>query len=409
MQSARTVAVVATLDTKGPEALYVRDFVRSRGFAAIVVDVSTHGEPPFLPDIASAEVRQAAADMTSTPTEPAGRDALMKLMGTGAGRLLSRLCADGCLHGAIALGGNQGTCIAGIAMNMLPVGFPKLIVSTVASGNIRPYVGSKDIAMMFSVADILGGINPVTQVILANAAGAICGMAHAWTPITAPTSGIVVGITAFGNVEPTVKRCVDLLQRQGNIPMTFHASGAGGSAMEDLIEQGIIGAVIDIVTHELIGDLYAEDAYSPAKPGRLVAAGRAGIPQVVSLGGLDYFVFGPLSLVPQKYHHRKIHYHNPFNTNIRTTPDEALAISRLLAERLNAAKGPVAVIAPLQGWTEFGREGGPLYDPESDALFVRTLKDLLRPGIRVIELDANINDPVFSRVAVSILSELLDP
>jgi uncharacterized protein (UPF0261 family) len=261
-------------------------------------------------------------------------------MGEGAARLLSKRHEAGLLAGVMGVGGNQGTAIASIAMRALPVGPPKLIVSTVASGDVRRYVGDSDIAMLFSVGDLLGGPNPVIERVLAKAAAAVVGMAEAEEEFVTRTMPKSVAITAFGNTHRAVVVAMDRFAEAGRPVVPFHASGACGSAMERLIEEGAIEAVLDLTTHELLGELYPEDIYAPVRPGRLTAAGRFGLPQVVVPGGLEYFCFGAPETIPRRLRERKTHHHNPYNTNVRTSGEELRRVAELMAERLNAARGP---------------------------------------------------------------------
>lgn len=389
------IAILATLDTKGPEAAFAAELLRERyGREPWVIDVGTVGEAVGLVPHVRREEVLAAAGRTPAELASARRDEAMATMGRGAGRLLAQLHAAGRLEGVLALGGNQGTAIAGLAVRELPLGLPKLILSTIASGNVRPHIGHSDTAMLFSVADLLGGPNSVTRPMIARAVGALVGMVEAAAPVR-PTSGRVVGLTALGNTEPAARRVHAALAGDGWEVITFHASGACGSAMEQLIEQGAIHAVVDLTPHELIGDLFGHDIYAPTRPGRLLAAGRRGIPQVVAPGGLEYFCFGPAETVPPQFRGRPTHYHNPFNVNVRATREELTALGAELARRLNQATGPAAVVIPRRGWSIVGSPGGPLHDPTANAALVAALRAELRPDIPLEEVDATINDPLF--------------
>lgn len=401
------IAIVTTLDTKGLEAAYVAGLLRQYGAETVVIDVGVIGTPEAPADITRDQVAQAAGT-TIDALRPKRRDEIMAIMGQGAGHILADMLAKGQLQGVLALGGNQGTAIAAIALQQLPIGLPKLIVSTVASGNIRPYIGHKDITMMFSVADLVGGPNMVSRTILANAAGAIWGMARSTVPIAPPMQRPVVAITAFGNTNAAVTRARAALVEHGYEVLVFHASGACGSAMEELISQGKIHGVLDITPHEIIGDIFGDDIYAPTSGHRLVAAGQAGIPQVVGTGGLDYFCFGPPESIPAKYRGRPTHYHNPYNTNVRTIVSEMTLVGEVMAQRLNAAKGPVTVLIPTKGWSMVGSPGGPLYDPEANAAFVQALLDNIRPPVEVHQLDCTINDPIYADTAVEILHKYME-
>jgi uncharacterized protein (UPF0261 family) len=405
---ARSIAILATLDTKAGEAAYLRRFIEDRGRLATVFDVGLGETPPGLASVSAEEVASSGGSSVSQLRSAHRRDWAMKVMGEGTGRLLRARHESGQLAGVIAVGGNQGTAIAAIAMRALPIGLPKLIVSTVASGNVRAYVGDTDIAMLFSVGDLLGGPNPVTRRVLAKAAAAVIGMAEAEEEFLSGPTPKCVAITAFGNTHRAVVAAMDRLRKAGRTVVPFHASGACGSAMERLVEEGAVEAVLDLTTHELLGELYPEDIYAPVRPGRLTAAGRLGIPQVVVPGGLEYFCFGSPETVPRRLQGRKVHYHNPYNTNVRTSGEELQRVGELMAERLNASRGSVAVLIPTLGWSEVGSPGGPLHDPQANAALVDALRERLDPRIRLCELDMTINDPTFAGVAASTVLELLD-
>jgi len=399
----RHIAVLSTLDTKAGETAALRRLIEERGWLACVVDVGLSTPPGRLADVSAEAVAAAGGAELSELRSAHHRARTMEAMGRGAGRLLRSWHDEGRLAGVLAIGGNQGTAIAAIAMHQLPIGPPKLIVSTVASGNVRPFVGDSDIAMLFSVADLLGGPNPVISRVLAKASAAIVGMAEAEADASAAPLSRSVAVTAFGNTHPATVAIVDRLRAAGRSVVPFHASGACGSAMERLVEQGAIDAVVDLTTHELLGELFPDDIYAPVRPGRMTAAGRAGIPQVVAPGGLDYFCFGPPETIPPALRDRPTHHHNPYNTNVRTSAAELDAVGRLMAERLNAARGPVAVLVPRRGWSEIGAPGGLLHDPRANEALVERLRRDLRPDVALREVDAAINDPEFAALMADTL------
>lgn len=380
------------------------ELIRERGHEVCILDVGVMEQKFICADVDKTQVVEAAGVAPSTLLG-LRRDQIMETMGRGAGVILRQRWEKGELDGVIALGGNQGTAIAGMAMESLPIGLPKVVVSTVASGNIRPYIRHRDVAMIFSVADILGGPNTITRTILSNAAGAVVGMAEMGIPLVRSADKRVVAVTALGNTNDLVTRACSLLEELGYEVVAFHASGACGSAMEELIDQGMIDGVLDLTTHELVGELFGDDIYTPTSPGRLEAAGRKGIPQVVAPGGIEYFCFGPLDSVPQKYLNRAIHHHNPYNMNIRASGEEMERLGQVMAEKLNGSVGPVAFILPLRGWSVVGAPGGPLYDPESNGRFISALKANLSPRVRLVEMDALINDPAVADQAVQLLDE----
>jgi len=404
---AKAIAIVATVDTKEAETRFLQDFITARGWQAPVLDVSTYLPHTMQVAYPREEICRRSGVENFKDLSTLRRDAIMHTMGLGAAQVLKELYAKGELAGILGIGGNQGTAIAAVAMRSLPIGLPKVIVSTVASGNIRPYIEYKDIIMMFSVADLLGGPNTVSRTILSNAAGAVMGMAAHGQPLQAGDRP-VIATTAFGNTNAVVTTARELLVEQDYEVIAFHASGACGSAMEELIETGLIQGVLDLTTHELIGEVFGEagDIYTPLRP-RLEAAGKRGIPQVIAPGGLDYFCFGPADSIPPRYRERKTHYHNPYNTNVRATKEELARVGEVLAVKLNAARGPVAVMVPLKGWSENGRSGGPLYDPEADAALVAVLEANLAPQVKLMKLEANINDPVFAASAAAVMHQLM--
>ncbi|HET7874690.1 MAG TPA: Tm-1-like ATP-binding domain-containing protein [Methylomirabilota bacterium] len=401
------IALVGTLDTKGPEIAFLGARLAELGRATLVVDVGCY-EPqgPIAADVARHAV-MAAAGVTPRTLLRRPRGEIMAAMGRGAAAVLRRLEADGRLEGVLGVGGNQGTAIVCTAMRGLGHGLPKLVVSTVASGNTRPYVGSSDIAMLFSVADLVGGPNRVVEPVLRNAAAAISGMA-AGPAAAAPAAGErLVAITALGNTHPAVTRLMALLRARGLGVAAFHASGAGGSAMERLVADGRVDAVVDLTPHELTEEVVGAGWYQPVEPGRCTAAGRAGIPQVVAPGSMEYLCFGPRESVPARFRRRRMYDHNPACAHVPASRREMAAVGRTLARRLSQATGPVALLLPLKGWSVYGAPGGPLHDAGARAAFVRALTRHLRRDIPVHRLPLHINDPAFADRCCAVLLELL--
>lgn len=410
------VAIIATLDTKEAEAAFLRAELRSHGYAVRVLDVGLRSAGVSREvgvsggaDVSGEAVARAAGSDLVTLRDRARRDEAMEAMGVGAARILERWHAHGELAGVLGIGGNQGTAIAAGAMRGLPFGVPKVIVSTVASGNVRGFVGDSDITLMFSVGDLLGGPNPVTAKVLHRAAAAVAGMASAPPAMeeTSPTAPLVA-VTAFGNTHAGVTAALERLGDAGVRTVPFHASGASGSAMERLIDEELFDGVLDLTTHELLAELYPADVYAPVRPGRLTAAGRNGLPQVIAPGGLDYHCFAAPDTIPKAFRDRAIHHHNPNNTNVRATSGELHVAARAMAERLNAASGPVSVLVPLRGWSEVGSSPGVLYDPSADAAFVRQLRDSLSAHVLLRELDNTINDRIFAITAADTLLDFLN-
>jgi uncharacterized protein (UPF0261 family) len=402
------IAILGTLDTKGAEVAFMKGLIEEQGFSALVVDVGPLGPPGLAPDISNEEVARWDGWMLSDLVRMGQRDRVIEGMGKGAMKLFSHLVAEKKIDGVIGLGGNQGTAIASMAMKALPLGFPKYLVSTVASGNVRPYVGHKDIAVVFSVGDFLGGPNPVTKTILANAVSAVIGMVEHGSKVALEPGDRVIAVTALGNTEPAAARAVSLLREKGFQVIPFHASGAGGSAMEELIEAGMIHGVFDLTPHELTEEVVGAGVYVPVKPGRMKAAGAKGIPQVVSTGGMEYLCFGPEESIPLRLRKRKIYMHNPYNANVGVSRKEMAQIAKVMADRLNESEGPVAVMVPLKGWSVYGSKGGPLYDEAGYGIFLKALKNHLRAGILLEEVDAHINDSLFVDRCVKQLIDLMD-
>jgi uncharacterized protein (UPF0261 family) len=404
----KNIAILATLDTKSKEVAYMKELFETQGYSTTMIDVGSLGPPGMQPDISSEEIARWGGGNLPGLVQTGEKDRIMEGMGKGAMQVLSHLYREGRIDGVIGIGGNQGSSIASMAMKALPFGFPKYLVSTVASGNIRPYVGCKDIGVVFSVGDFLGGPNPVTRSVLANAVAAVIGMVEHGSRVNLEAGDRTIGVTALGNTEPAVNQAVNLLHENGFQVIPFHASGAGGSAMEELVEEGIIHGVLDLTPHELTEEVVGVGAYLPVKPGRLKAAGAKGIPQVVSTGGMEYLCFGPKESIPLRFRNRKIYMHNPYNANVRASRNEMAQVGKTMAERLNGARGPTAVMIPLRGWSIYGAKGGPLFDAVGDKVFLEALKNHLRTGILLEEVDAHINDLFFVDRCVKQLVEFMN-
>ena len=370
----------------------------------MMIDVGVLGSSPFVADISQAEVAAAANEDLATLQREKQPGSKCNRHGARSNRDSVRLYAQGAIHGVAALGGSAGTTIATAAMRALPYGFPKLMVSTLAAGDVKPYVGIKDICMMPSVLDI-SGLNYVSRRILSNAAAAICGMVAAEPP-TDPNHKPAIAATMFGVTTPCVTAARRILEQRGYDVLVFHATGTGGQAMEQLIEDGAIQAVLDLTTTELADELVG--GVMSAGPHRLEAAGRKGIPQLVCPGAIDMVNFGPAETVPVKFRSRKLYVHNPTVTLMRTTPDECAAIGRITATKLNRATGPVTVLIPLQGVSAIDKLGGPFYSPEALDSYRGALKATLSSAIKLVELDAHINDDSFARAATDLLLQSLD-
>ena len=399
-----TIAILGTMDTKGDEHAFVAELIRQRGHSVLVIDVGTLGEPKLKPDITREAVAAAAGVDFKTLMAKQDRGEAVTAMSRGAPVVLAQLAAEKRIDGVISLGGGGGTAIATAAMRVLPIGFPKLMVSTLASGNVAPYVGVKDIVMFPSVVDV-AGLNRISRQLLARAAGAICGMVEAPLPTDADKPVIVA--SQFGNTTPCIEHAKKILEAAGYEVIVFAATGTGGRTMESLIESGMVAGVLDITTTEWADELVG--GVLTAGPTRMEAAARRGVPAVVSTGCLDMVNFGPPETVPSKFAGRRFYQHNPQVTLMRTTPEECAQLGRILAEKLNLSTGPVAVLLPLRGGSMISAPGGPFHDSAADAALFKALKSSLRRGIEVRELDCAINEPLFAEASARMLLRLLPP
>lgn len=392
---------MGTLDTKGPEYDFLRDRLREHGVDTLLVDGGVLGEPQIEPDISREEVAQAAGTSVEELVSDGDRGVAVETMGRGAGEVLKRLYDEGRLDGVIGLGGSGGSSLVTQAMRELPVGVPKLMVSTMASGDTRTYVGALDVTMMYSVVDI-AGINQVSAKIISNAAGAIAGMTKAETPETESDKPLV-GASMFGVTTPAVGTARERLEELGYEVLVFHATGTGGQSMEALMRDGFISAVLDLTTTELADDLVG--GVLSAGPDRLEAAGELGLPQVVSLGALDMVNFGPVDTVPQEFKDRNLYEHNPTVTLMRTTAEECAELGRRIARKLNAATGPVTLFVPLAGVSMIDAEGQPFHDPDANRALFDALRENFDESVEVREMEANVNDPEFATAMADRLHE----
>jgi uncharacterized protein (UPF0261 family) len=402
-KSPKVVALIGTFDTKGEEFAFLRERIQSAGLRTLTIDTGVLGEPAFKANIAREEVAAAANQNLSALQAERDRGRSVAAMAVGAKAILTRLFSQGAIHGVVSLGGSAGTAIATTAMRALPYGFPKLMVSTVASGDVKPYVGISDICMMPSVLDI-AGLNHLSRLIISNAAGAICGMV-AKAPLSTLDQKPTIAATMFGVTTPCVTAARHALEQKGFEVLVFHATGSGGQAMEQLIADGAIRAVLDITTTELADHLVG--GVFSAGPHRLEAAARRGIPQVVCPGAIDMVNFGAVDTVPAQFKSRNLYIHNPSVTLMRTTPEECAEIGRMTATGLNNATGPVTVLIPLRGVSAIDKVGGPFYSQEALDAYRSALKATLNPTVRLIELDAHINDEEFALAAANLLIESL--
>jgi uncharacterized protein (UPF0261 family) len=399
----KTVAILGTLDTKGEESGYLRSRIERAGLATLVIDCGVLGAPAFTPDISRQEVATAAGHEFADLLATRDRGRSVAAMAAGAAAVVQRLFEEGRIQGLISLGGSAGTTIGTAAMRSLPAGFPKMMVSTLASGDTRPYVGTKDIAMLYPIVDI-AGLNRLSRHILGNAAAAIAGMVNQEAEEGRREKPLIAA-TMFGVTTPGVTMARHVLEQHGFEVLVFHATGTGGEAMESLITDGYVAGVLDITTTELADELAG--GVMSAGPHRLEAAAAKGVPQVVCPGATDMVNFGPLDSVPEKYRERRLYVHNPNVTLMRTTPEECAELGRITAEKLNRAQGPVVFLMPLRGVSAIDATGLPFWWPEADASYLEALEGNLHPRVRLVKVDAHINDELFARSAADSLLQLM--
>ena len=395
-----TIAVLGTLDSKGEEHAFVADLIRARGHTALLIDVGSGGPPVVAPDVSREDVAAAAGLDLAPLIEKKDRGECVVAMSKAAPVLLAKLAAEGKIDGVISLGGGGGTAIGTAAMRALPLGFPKLMVSTLASGNTAHYLGTKDIVMMPSIADV-AGLNRLSRVIFSRAAGAICGMVEAEVG-TASAKPLVVA-SMFGNTTACVTEAKRLLEEAGYEVLVFAATGAGGRSMEALIESGMVAGVLDLTTTEWADELVGGTLN--AGPERMDAAAKAGVPVVVAPGCLDMVNFGERASVPAKFDDRTFYIHNPQVTLMRTTPGECAELGRILAEKVNAYTAPAAILIPRKAISVISAPGQSFHDPEADeALFSAIRANSRKP---VEEFDLEINDPAFAKACAERLLSMM--
>jgi uncharacterized protein (UPF0261 family) len=408
------VLLIGTLDTKGSEYQFVRDLLQTAALETLVVDAGVLNPPVFQPDIGREQVYAAGGTSLAEVQKAADRGKAIEAAAKGAAKIALDLCQRGQVEGILALGGSAGTTIATAAMRALPFGIPKLMVSTLASGQVRPYVGVRDILMMHSVVDI-SGLNRISRLVLTNAANAMigmiraqsaCGLALAESCSEREAASGLITATMFGVTTPCVEASRRIMEENGFEVLVFHATGSGGMTMESFIADGLIQGVLDITTTELADELVG--GILSAGRDRLTAAGLHGVPQVISLGALDMVNFGPPETVPEKFRGRRFYQHNPSVTLMRTTPEENDRLGKEIAEKASAARGPTAILVPLRGVSAIDREGQPFWWPEADTALFQSLRHWLSPQVRLMELDLHINDPAFARTATETLLAMME-
>jgi uncharacterized protein (UPF0261 family) len=402
------VLLIGTLDTKGVEVGFVRDLLLQAGVPVLVLDAGVLQPPAFPPDVAREQVFAAAGTSLAAVQKAGDRGGAVEAAARGAAQLARDLHAQGKVEGVLGLGGSAGTTIGTAAMRALPFGVPKLMVSTLASGQVRQYVGVRDVMMLHSVVDI-SGLNRISRRVLANAARAMIGLASGGrgegTEEGEGKGKPLVTATMFGVTTPCVEAARRAVEAKGYEVLVFHATGTGGQTMESFIADGLIRGVLDLTTTELADELVG--GILTAGRDRLTAAGLKGLPQVISLGALDMVNFGPPETVPERFKGRRFYQHNPTVTLMRTTPDENDRLGKEIAQKASAARGPTAVLVPLRGVSAIDAEGKPFWWPEADAALFQSLRLWLSPHVELVELDLHINDPAFAAAAAQTLLRLL--
>jgi len=401
------IAMIGAFDTKGAEYAFLRERIQAGGGEVLAINTGVLGTTDLFPvDVEADEVARAGGGDLPALREKQDRGEAMKVMTAGAAAVAKRLHDEGTFDGIIGMGGTGGTTIVAAAMRALPVGVPKVCVSTAASGDTSAYVGTKDVAMVPSIVDV-AGINRVSRMIFARAAGAICGMVAADVP-AAPDEKPIITASMFGNTTECVGACMEALSAKGYEVLVFHATGTGGRTMESLVREGLVDAVLDITTTEW-ADTVCGGVFD-AGTERLGAAGEMGVPHLIVPGCVDMANFGPMSTVPREYKDagRCFYEWNPSVTLMRTNVEENRRMGEAFAAKANAARGPVAFLIPLRGVSILDGDGQPFCDRQADQAMFDAIKENLNEGIEVVEMDGNINDPAFADRAVEMMLALID-
>jgi uncharacterized protein (UPF0261 family) len=403
----KTIAIAGTFDTKGEEYQYIKSLIESLGCKTLTIDTGVF-EPYFTPDISNEEVAKAAGASIKEIADKRDRAFATEMLAKGMRKLVPELYAKGLFDGIISLGGTGGTALLTPAMQALPIGVPKIMVSTVASGDTSPYVGTSDVIMMPSIVDV-AGLNSISTIIFKNAALAMVGMVKLkdQLPETSIAEKPLVAATMFGVTTPCVNFAKKYLEDRGYEVLVFHATGTGGKTMESLIENGFISGVLDLTTTEWCDELFG--GVLNAGPHRNEAAALKGVPAVISVGALDMVNFGPIDTVPAHYSGRNLYKHNPTVTLMRTTVEENEALGKKLAEKLNLSTGKAALFLPLKGVSMIDAEGQPFYGPEEDKKLFETLRaNVNQDVVEIIEMDNLINDQVFAEAAAQKLIDYME-
>jgi uncharacterized protein (UPF0261 family) len=406
---AKQIVVLGTLDTKGPEIRFAKRLIERRGHAAVVIDCGILGEPYFVPTVSRQDVAAAAGTTLAEIIARDDKNVAIQTMTAGSRILVNQLHAAGRMDGILALGGGQGTVLGTAVMQSLPFGVPKVMLSAVANGQTAfgPFVGTRDITIIHSVADVLG-LNIITRRVLAEAVGAVTGMVE--MGFDEPRSGRpAIAMTTAGVTTLCAMHARDVLESRGYEVIAFHCNGIGAKAMEELAEAGLLAGVLDISPHDITDYLFG--GIFPADPNRMEATGRRGVPQVVVPGTTDFILYAGIDSVPPEMLKRQHVIHNPIHTHVRANHDEMAAVGRFIAERLARSTGPAEVIVPQRGFTALNTAGGPMYDPQSDSGFLEGLLEALGPSgaqkVRVEEIDRHINDPEFAEAIAARMDALV--
>lgn len=403
LKNQNAVLIVATMDTKGQEVLHLLSCFEEWGIPVLTLDAGIMGESPF-PATINREKIALAGGMTLSEVRALGHEGkALAVMITGAIRCAKDLYQEGKIKGILGLGGSMGTTLGSSVMRAFPIGFPKVMISSMASRNTRSFVGTKDILMLHSVCD-LSGINRITKKILRNGALALAGMVRETLESSPPTQPLIV-LSTLGTIETCAANVRKILKNRGKEVVVFHTVGSGGEAMEEMIHEEEVEAVVDLSLNELVNHLFGGDY--DAGPNRGSSALQKGIPTVLVPGNIDFLGAGPIKEAEKRFPGRIYHIHNAAITAVRTERKELEAVAQLLAQRCNAAKGPFSILVPLEGFSVFDQKGGPFHDQEGPELFGETLKKHLQPGTSLHLLPYHINDPEFTEAIIKSLDQVL--
>ncbi len=403
--TAKTVLVIGTLDTKGEEIAFLRAQIEARGCRTLVADPGVLGEPAFQPDVTRETIARAAGgDLAGVIV--GGKEKGIALMALGLERVVRDLYDQGRIDGAIAMAGGRGTYMISPALQSLPLGIPKMLLSTLATGRHRCgwMTGTSDMVLMHSVVDILG-INAVSRQIITNAAAAIAGMVQTSAPVRL-SHPLPVAATMVGTTTPGVMHAQAMLKTMGYEVITFHPTGSGGRTMEKLIAEGWFRGVLDLSTHDLTSVVCGRVGLGDPGPDRLRNAARGGVPQVIAPGGIDYFPVSPEDRLAE-YAARPYIQHSPRICLVKPTAEEMAALGHQIAERLDRPKAPAVVMVPLRGFSEVNREGRPLWNPEGNQALLETLQSQLHPPAELVAMDLHLNDPAFAEAAANRLDSII--